>query len=237
MACRNCGSAPTIRAHIIPKSFAREARGDGKHIASVTWDHSRSVQSGFWDDCILCTACDGVLGAFDKYAIEVCRAHANYPFAVDRISKLFADGSKLAKFVNAVIWRSSISQHSECSDVDLAERCNSVKNGLFGCARAGDLLPVFALPYKFSGLPPLGFYTHPVRHLLRDKVTAYSFSLGGFRFTAILEAARLTQELRRLVINDANPPLTCAIPFSETSEFETMLELAALHRKRRNGRF
>lgn len=75
MTCHGLGCTCTklIDAHIIPRGFARDIMGSHTHNMQVSMDRARVTQHGVYDPKILCAECDGKLGVYDDYAIEICR--------------------------------------------------------------------------------------------------------------------------------------------------------------------
>jgi hypothetical protein len=51
-----------IRAHIVPAAFGRMAIGDGKHLKQISRASRRPLNSGIYDDGIVCGPCDAILG-------------------------------------------------------------------------------------------------------------------------------------------------------------------------------
>ena len=76
-SCRglNCSSTDLVKAHIMPRGFAKTIRGDEPNvkIAEKGVVVEANPQLGEHDNGILCASCDGKLGILDDYAIEVCQ--------------------------------------------------------------------------------------------------------------------------------------------------------------------
>jgi hypothetical protein len=72
--CQNCTSTKLVNAHIIAKGFGRLIRGDGPNI-KIAPDNvgTAKQQLGEFDPGILCADCDGILGRFDDYVMELCQ--------------------------------------------------------------------------------------------------------------------------------------------------------------------
>lgn len=109
--CLYCGASPTIRAHLIPKSFAKEVRGDDKNFALINQD-LRISQSGLFDDSLLCGECDGRLGKNEKYALETFRrlrsattSKLNTHVGVSPVS-----GDRLIRFAAGLAWKYSVAR-------------------------------------------------------------------------------------------------------------------------------
>lgn len=105
-SCLACGATPTIRAHLIPQAFAREARGSDKNLALMI-PTFRLSQNGLFDDSILCQECDNCLGENEKYAFETLRvlrdagAHKlNTHVGITPVS-----GDRFIRFAAGISWK------------------------------------------------------------------------------------------------------------------------------------
>ncbi|MFZ1963941.1 MAG: hypothetical protein WAU78_10850 [Roseiarcus sp.] len=85
-----------------------------------------SIQSGLFDDNILCSECDGKLGGFDDHAIEISRCLGTANEVIDRRANRFTvrrlsgvNHEKLALFGAAVVWRTSVTRYRELSEFTL----------------------------------------------------------------------------------------------------------------------
>jgi hypothetical protein len=122
--CRglNCTSTDLIEAHIVPKGFGRFVRGDAHNMhVTLSAANYAKPQLGEYDNQILCGSCDNQLGAFDNYALQICKAfksdYKTMPHGTFELESV--DGDKLAKFVLAVLWRASISSRPDYAAVSL----------------------------------------------------------------------------------------------------------------------
>src|SRR5437762_5582712 len=77
MPCLECGNPATCRAHIIPGAIGKDiikASSDRKTLSLAAPNRTNDfIQSGFFDESILCATCDKILGIYDAHAIEVVR--------------------------------------------------------------------------------------------------------------------------------------------------------------------
>src|SRR3981189_452441 len=92
MSCMNCGSAVTCEAHIIPKKGAREIikRSTRSTLSLVAPDRVHNfMQSGFVDNEIPCSRCDGVLRLYDNHATQILRLLGTGHEAIDRQANRF----------------------------------------------------------------------------------------------------------------------------------------------------
>lgn len=113
MACTICGSTETVRSHILPRALFRMGTTPGRQVIGNRRDGPGYVhlQSGFWDDDILCAKHEARLSVPDDYAARFCR----------KFLKASADGSfsttipnplpdRLVSFASACVWRMAVSR-------------------------------------------------------------------------------------------------------------------------------
>ena len=118
---------------------------DAGHNIAVSMAKSYKTQHGVYDPNILCAACDGILGSYDDYAIEICRTFEKRSTKFDHLFLMRdVDGDKLAKFALAVLWRASISARDEFKKVDLGPYQDIAKEVLFGARPLKDF-PAYEL--------------------------------------------------------------------------------------------
>ena len=72
-----CTSTTLIEAHIIPRGFARDVMAGHSHNVKISTSNVGITQHGVYDLRILCAVCDGNLGQYDDYALEVFRRFPN----------------------------------------------------------------------------------------------------------------------------------------------------------------
>jgi hypothetical protein len=68
-----CQSTVLIDAHIVPRGFAREIMSGALNLKQISLARVATTQHGVYDPNILCATCDGTLGVFDAYGIQVVR--------------------------------------------------------------------------------------------------------------------------------------------------------------------
>jgi hypothetical protein len=118
----NCTSTKLVNAHVIAKGFGRRLRGSGLNVRiSPANIGTAKQQLGEFDSDILCADCDGILGRFDDYAIELCQKfeqiHTKPQPDVFELPQ--SDRELFGKFVFSVLWRASISRRPSLADVKL----------------------------------------------------------------------------------------------------------------------
>lgn len=224
-----CGSTALVKAHVIPKGFARRMR-DGNFNVRLT---PRGVtkppnQLGTFDQRILCSPCDNLLGHYDDYAIDLCDR-----FNKDAVEKngLFAlpdvDGDKFAIFILSVLWRASISTHPDFSRVNLGPFEITAREVLFGSRLLTDM-PAFEVMVQRYRAPTIDFsrmYSVPEPTRLDDK-NGYGFMLGGFRIHAKLDSRRFPAEWSPHIVNGCRVLRGFLIDMETTSEYKKIRELA-----------
>lgn len=110
----------------MPKEAGREIikRSGRRTLSLVAPDRMHNfIQSGLVDDQILCSRCDGILGAYDNHAIQIVRLLGTEHETINREANRFAitrsrgvDHVQLALFGAAVVWRTAVSRISKLSD-------------------------------------------------------------------------------------------------------------------------
>lgn len=113
VACEICGSSKTVRSHIIPRALFRLSARPGKAVIGNRRDGPgyQYLQSGFWDDRILCAEHESDLGAPDDYAARFCRK-----FVVASADGYFSatipnpKPELLVAFASACVWRMAVSR-------------------------------------------------------------------------------------------------------------------------------
>ena len=106
------------------RAFARYlGEGGGPNVLmSMSRVRQAKPQLGEYDSQILCASCDGKLGVFDGYAVEVFRSFQSEHRVVAAGTEYeFApfDGDKFAKALLAILWRGSITKSESFRLIDL----------------------------------------------------------------------------------------------------------------------
>lgn len=141
MPCLVCGSAVTCRAHILPKQAGREIikRSQRKTLSLAAPDRMHNfIQSGLFDDQILCSHCDGKLGVYDNHAIQILRLLGTEHETINREASRFTitrsrgvDHLQLALFGAAVVWRTAVSKYSKLSGFTLGNNATWIRDVIF----------------------------------------------------------------------------------------------------------
>jgi len=193
MPCLNCGSAVTCEAHIIPKKGAREIikRSTRKTLSLLAPNRVHNfMQSGFVDNEILCSRCDGVLGVYDNHATQILRLLGTEHEVIDRQANRFkitrgkgVNHEHLALFGAAVVWRTSVSKYRELAEFTLGNNEAWMRKIVF---RQGNEIPT-VLVARLVGRTALTHEAamtalmYPVRIKMRG-IWVARFYFGGLIF-------------------------------------------------------
>ena len=228
----NCSSTALIKAHIIPQGFARLLQKNGKNI-DLSREKIAYAKSpmGLFDPNILCKACDGRLGQYDQYALEVCKgfgsSHVNHGSEFEWPD---VDGEKIAKFVLSVLWRASISKRPELKDVDFGKKFEPIaRDVLFGNRSLSTFFQFAVLPIRmvdahFGAEGIEGFYTTPYKMKFGD-LRAYSFALSGFKFVAKADSRSFDRILRPYLLRAVESIRGPFMELVDLNEFDSILQM------------
>ena len=111
MKCLQCGNRETIDSHVIPKRFYFSGT---KVLSAFDGVYPKRLPNGFYDK-LLCGVCDGLLGKFDNYGIqllnyglldkETYRSQEGYQFKIIQNYDYF----HFTHFILSVLYRSKLS--------------------------------------------------------------------------------------------------------------------------------
>lgn len=128
--CKYCGkNKEPCKAHIIPKCFYPDYANKKYRILNPNTLQYKICQSGIWDDAILCSDCDNLLGKYDSEAYRVFLSSnlETYKLAEGPELKGYLipgtgyNYKYLRYFFISLLWRASISNKQEFSDVKLGK--------------------------------------------------------------------------------------------------------------------
>lgn len=248
--CRGLGCTETnlIDAHIMPRGFARDMMGAGfTHNIQASLEFARPTQHGLYDRTILCSSCDGTLGAFDDLALEVSR-----DFAVRHIAvRLFGfdcfimpnvDGDMFAKFALAVLWRGSISSRPEFKKIRLGPYEDRARDVLFGASPLSDLKEYELLVMRIretSKFQTRFIYSFPDFDNLAG-INRWGFVAGGFRFVCKMDKRPWSgispEYLKEAAVNGKDRLFGMFIDYEETSEHRGAVQMRHADISRRTAR-
>src|SRR5688572_15346675 len=121
MTCRLClRDVPLIKAHIIPRPFFLKHgtdRAAPRFLSDRPDAHPKRVPIGLYDKTILCRPCDGRIGDWDHYGVDlfIRRLDSFKALTRDGDTVAFArsdfDYAQVRLFLLSVLWRAHVSSH------------------------------------------------------------------------------------------------------------------------------
>ena len=227
--CRGlkCPSTDLVKAHIMPRAFARTIKGDGPNvmIAKKRGVLEANPQLGEYDDGILCASCDGKLGILDDYAVGVCRSFETRKQTIgpDIFEMSGVDGDKFATAILAILWRASVSERDNFKSVSLGPYQTTARDVVFG-ARELSAFPEYELIMaRYKKPVHHDIYSQPIRNRLPRN--HYSFSLCGFGLIAKIAAQRFSPKLSYFIVNGNNALRGQYADFEDTPDYRMVMEI------------
>lgn len=231
--CLRCGEAPTIDAHIIPKSAVRaiRSRGPDKKTMAVLGDRvivARS-QNGVYDARILCKDCDGCIGVADKWFAENLddlhsAAFGRQPFEPVEVS---LDARAALQFAVSVIYRASLSGLDHFADISLGPYLKMAGEIAVGSNRAEFDQPLVIINVLTSEhLDMRQFVFYPVK-CSNGNGPYFIFTISGVQFLVKFGGrhAGVSDNDDLLSTHRIRPGATsivCCYPFHESAEAQIM---------------
>lgn len=201
--CKFCGQEKKlIKAHIIPKNFYI-ARNNDKYLCmnSKTGEYTYKQQGGY-DPNILCGDCDNhIFGEFDKEGYQVLFGDFNkYQYAQIhpkyKIYQLDSSNFNYTKFRNffiSILWRASISQLEEWSNINLGGYEKKALNILKGKREYPELFKI--LIYKNSFIENINQEVLIAKGKT-SKYKKYVIQMAGYRIEVMVDSTRITNQYK-----------------------------------------
>ena len=203
MICKFCRQEKKlIKAHIIPRNFYL-ARKNDKYICinSKTGEYTYQQQGGY-DSNILCGDCDNnILGEFDKEGYRVLFGDFNkyqyvqiHPkYKIYQLDNSNFDYTKLRKFFISILWRASISQLEEWSNINLGAYERKALNILKGKREYPELFKI--LIYKNSLTEDINQEVLIAKGKT-SKYKKYVIQMAGYRIEVMVDSTRITNKYK-----------------------------------------
>lgn len=241
MTCKLClQEKKCIKAHIIPESFFRLIKQNGKPILNLPDSISKypeKSQIGIYDENLVCGDCERLFSPWDNYGHSFLVA--NFPK-----DKLFLDGNqalayvienydyqKLKLFFISILWRASASSHKDFSNINVGPFEPKLKKMILN-NDPGDINYFSVIITKFDDEKIATAIISPDKHKL-DGINFISFYLGGFKVFIKVDS-RESSELMKDFIMKPNSPLYVVIEnFRGSGEFKLMKNIARINDSRR----
>jgi hypothetical protein len=234
-----CTSATLIKAHLVPQAFGRAIKSiHGPNTRVSERVVSRKTQHGLFDPDILCADCDGYLNTkYDDPAAKFINRFSFGPGELDlsrsHFEKPNVDGDLLCEFVLSVLWRCSISQLFEVSNINLGPYVNLAREILWGHRSLTDLPAFKLMVQRYHPSPGIDkMYSMPmpvVAAVAGGQWHGYVFVLRGFRFMITLDPRPFPPEYDSYLLNGNTTLRGSLIDFRITHEAQQIRELSALH--------
>lgn len=201
--CKFCGKEKKlIKAHIIPRNFYL-ARKNDKYLCinSKTGEYTYQQQGGY-DSNILCGDCDNnILGEFDKEGYRVLFGDFNkyqyvqiHPkYKIYQLDNSNFDYAKLRKFFISILWRASISQLEEWSNINLGGYEKKALEILKGKREYPELFKT--LIYKNSLIEDINQEVLIAKGKT-SKYKKYVIQMAGYHIEVMVDSTRITNQYK-----------------------------------------
>jgi hypothetical protein len=235
--CKQCGIAPTIEAHIIPKAVVRNIRTRGPDLKTIAVFNNRAVtarnQNGVFDRDILCKDCDGKIGTSDKWFVENLEkfhssASGQPPYSTTQV---MPKGSDALRFAVSVIYRASLSKLAHFHDISLGQYEAVAARISLGLEAHSSVEPIVLVNVLSSEtLDMRQFVTYPIR-CVNGNGRYYVFTASGVQFLVKFGGRRagvgrddiFTSNLRA---RSDSPLVVCCYPFNDSAEAHMFAQAA-----------
>ncbi len=229
MICKGCGEEKKlIKAHIIPKSFYMDLRGDENHLNVVPTDiEQREGRSniGDYDTEILCKECDLFISRYDDYGKRLLLDQVASFKELRKDGKLYAymisdyNYLYLKLFLLSILWRASISKRSFFKAIDIGEHENQIKDLIFRCADDGNTTYGCTLS-KFMPAD-IGSLERTIINpdcTKIDEINYYRFWLGGYTSWIRVDTKQDPEGLGRLELMEGRDAILFTRSFQNSNE-------------------
>jgi hypothetical protein len=227
----SCEAIRLIKAHIIPRAFARMNQSrNKKHNLELSLTRLKPTQLGIFEKHILCERCDGHLGKHDDYLYDVIRGFVLPPGLRERddFSDPKVDCDAFCKGILAILWRASLTSHPAYEGVSLGADESNVRDILFGLRPLADMRELEnAIQYYVSdrfGDKVNLFYTLPARNKFGG-LNGFSFGLNGFRIAAKIDKRPFSPAFGPYVVNRSGVFRALVVRLEGTPEFSRMADI------------
>ena len=201
--CKFCSQEKKlIDAHIIPKKFYLKLDGDRILLMNSRTLKYKFQQNGGYDSTILCSDCDNhILGEFDKEAYKVLFSDfSKYEFVelqpdykIYLIDNTKFDYHKLRNFFISILWRASVSDLEQWSNINLAKYEKKAFEILNGTKEHNELFKI--LIYKNK-------YDEDVNSIVliakgkTSKYKKYVIQMAGYRIEVMVDSSRVSNNYK-----------------------------------------
>lgn len=202
--CKFCGKEKKlIGAHIVPRCFYLALKENDRYLCINSKTGKYKIQQkGSLDKNILCEDCDSkILGKFDKEAHRVLLENfSNYKyfkllpfFKIYRLKNTEFDYYKLRNFFISLLWRASISDLDEWSNINLGGYEKKALEILKGEKEYDELFKI--LIYKNCNNE--GFNKEVI--ILKGKTSKYKkyvIQMAGYCIEVMVDSSRISKQYK-----------------------------------------
>ena len=200
--CKFCGQEKKlIKAHIIPRHFYLNYENETFAAINAKTGEWKQCKTGTYDKNILCSDCDNdILRKFEQEAYRILLTdiynHAEYKYNQNILYHLMEkdfDYTLFRKFFISVLWRASISQLEEYSNIDLGPYENIALNILKNKMNDEKLFKVLIFKY------PQGLDNNSIVYLLKAKTKheIYCLSMAGYFILIFINEKNIPYDFRK----------------------------------------
>jgi hypothetical protein len=233
-----CSTVDLINAHFIPQAFPRHIKKSfgGLNTTASELRFTRRFQHGLSDDAILCADCDGFLGReYDDPAFKLIRSLSATALSPPTFEVPNIDCDLLCTFILAVLWRCSISDRYELSNINLIGYTNPARMVLWRAMPIGNLRAYRVLCQRYYPRPGVeALYSLPIPGTFQLKGLewcGYVLPLLGFRFMVIIDPRSLPSLYDPYILNGSDTLCGSFVDFPETYEAGQARALLGFHHR------
>lgn len=239
MACKLCLQEKNcIKAHIIPESFFRIIKRDGKPILILSpKDFQSKTHIGIYDKNLVCEDCEKLFSPWDNYAHSFLVANFSKDKSIIDGDKVFAyviecfDYHKLKLFFISILWRASASNHKYFSNIKTGPFEDKLKEMILN-NDPGDKNRFSIIITKFDNESIGTAMLNPHKEKL-EEINYYSFYLGGFKVFIKVDKRDSSEFMKDFILTPDGPLYVVVRDFRGSSEFKLMKKIARLNESRR----
>lgn len=214
-----------IDAHIIPKAFVRNKVKEygNKNLVEVEKDKSgKEVRSnGYWDNHILCSSCDNVLGSCEKMLIEFLRNSND-------INKY--NYRKISLAIKGILWKAHITSNQEFKHIGLGKYGDKLYTSLKVSLSQPNSMPSQDFPIWIQRYKNVLGNSHNKNDSIFNMIncgskgrdpyygTLYRFDFSGHQIIIRVGGDPLPKTINRFITNDKSNIVEISYRFSSTLE-------------------
>lgn len=237
MNCKCCGEdKKLIKAHIIPKSFYRNAIGDSDKPLTIVTDtkgiRPKRSQEGEYDKEILCHGCEQLFQECDNYAQELFLKTKFEETIIHPDLSAYElttyNYNLLKRFCLSVTYRAHLSNRGMFKHISLGKYAPLLKDLLHRKDSIGfNTFP--CVIYHHSGDYSLVMPDPCMTRM--EGVNWGDFYLGSFGFLIKLDQRPVNHRLSKMVLREDTPLVVSSSPFKKSKHFKVLNKIFPLRNR------